>query len=470
MDGETKLSRQNFIKGVGMIMGAAGLAGTAANANPGAPSAGSGKSGLASGNGRKNVYPWWVREVDEITTELDPVLHKRPSPFHYIAHMLTQWPKEKRNSGHARAKEYVKEGIVNNIPGRSLPDLALSYAETAYFGGLGSFDAPGVIPVPGADEITTYNMHPPQDFGLEPWQATPEEASKVVQQAGMQLGASLVRFTELKPQFLYDNVKIDASAENIKRGFSKTVIPERFKYVAVVAVQAPRDLTVRAQSMLGAAGDRAAWARLAVVTTRIHRFLAGLGYGVIPMQRMGPLIAHAVYAGMGELGRMNRMINPLFGGNVRLEAFLTDLPLAADKPIDFGLQEFCKNCKVCADACPSGALSFDDEPTWEPFNQFQSPGKKAYFENNERCATYISGKGHYCASCLAVCPWSKQDKTALHDIAKISASKIPQAGNLLSKLDKAFGYGLVELDSEEMGDWWDYDIPELGIDTYQGKG
>ena len=82
----------------------------------------------------------------------------------------------------------------------------------------------------------------------------------------------------------------------------------------------------------------------------------------------------------------------------------------------------------------------------------------------------MHGKGHYCGSCLAVCPWSKQDKTALHDIAKILASKTPQTGNLLTKLDKAFGYGLVELDSEEMGDWWDWDIPELGIDTYQGKG
>jgi len=64
---------------------------------------------------------------------------------------------------------------------------------------------------------------------------------------------------------------------------------------------------------------------------------------------------------------------------------------------------------------------------------------------------------------------SKQDKTALHDIAKILASKTPQAGKLLTQLDEAFGYGLVELDGEEMGDWWDLDIPELGIDTYQGK-
>jgi epoxyqueuosine reductase QueG len=45
---------------------------------------------------------------------------------------------------------------------------------------------------------------------------------------------------------------------------------------------------------------------------------------------------------------MNRMVNPLFGGNVRIGAVLTDLPLAVDKPIDFGLQKFCVKCKKCA--------------------------------------------------------------------------------------------------------------------------
>jgi reductive dehalogenase len=469
MDSGTTLCRRDFIKGVGTIMGAVGLAGTATGAHALAQSAGPKEGGRATRKGRNDFYPWWVREVDEITTELDPAIHQRPSPLNYLAHVIQLWPEDKWNSTKARAKEYVKEGIVKNIPGRSLPDVALNYAEAAYSGGAGSFDSPRLILVPGSDEITTYNVHPPQDFGLEPWQATPEEASKVVQQAGIQLGAALVRFTELKPQFLYGNVKIDASAENIERVGRVTVIPERFKYVAVIAAQAPRDLTVRGQSMLGAAGDRAGYSQLFVVRTRIHRFLAGLGYGVIPMQTLSPVIAHAVYAGMGELGRMNRMINPLFGGNVRLECLLTDLPLAADRPIDFGLQEFCKKCKICAEACPSGALSLADEPSWEPFNQFQSPGKKTYFEDNERCGTYISERDNRCSSCLAVCPWSKGDKTALHDIAKILASKTPQAGNLLTKLDEAFGYGLVELDSEEMADWWDLDIPELGIDTYQGK-
>ena len=72
----------------------------------------------------------------------------------------------------------------------------------------------------------------------------------------------------------------------------------------------------------------------------------------------------AISAGLGELGRTNRLINPIFGGNVRIDGFLTDLPLAPDKPIDFGLQEFCKRCKKCAEACPSGSVSQADEQFW----------------------------------------------------------------------------------------------------------
>ncbi|MBT6499451.1 MAG: hypothetical protein HOK67_06065, partial [Deltaproteobacteria bacterium] len=45
----------------------------------------------------------------------------------------------------------------------------------------------------------------------------------------------------------------------------------------------------------------------------------------------------------------------------------------------------------------------------------------------------------------------------------------PKAGTLFTELDDAFGYGLIKPESEEAAEWWDLDIPELGIDSYQGK-
>jgi len=181
-----------------------------------------------------------------------------------------------------------------------------------------------------------------------------------------------------------------------------------------------------------------------------------------------PVIPHAVSSGLGELGRMNRLINPIFGGNVRLGTVITDLPLAIDKPIDFGLQRFCIGCKKCATSCPAGALSTEDEPYWEPFNEWQASGKKAYYGDNKSCMTFQYGQDMYCNTCMAVCPWSKQDKTALHELAHIMGAKLPFLAKLLTKMDDLFGYDLIE-DGKKLEEWWDLESPSCGVDSSQGR-
>lgn len=470
-----QLSRRNFLKGVGVVMG--GVA--SASALDMAPSPHSSPRVDANGltiHKRAYKYPWWVKTVDQMTTELDPSIDNGPPPMHFSIYSKSEMFAEQRQANNEQAKAYVREGIVNDIPGRTLPDVALHYAAHTYMlmGSDGSFDAPPTPRISPAAyaEVQSYNLHPPQDFGLPAWEATPEEASKVVEQAGIQLGASMVGFTRVNPKWLYKHVVVDSEATHsyFDPETRRYVVPESYQNVIIFISQGPRDLLVRNQSELGAAGDRAAYSRVFAAANNIIRFIKGLGYGTAQMNPLAPVIPYAIQAGLGELGRMNRMINPLFGGNVRIEGILTDLPLAETKPIDFGLQEFCKKCKKCATSCPSGALSTADEPYWETANQFQAPGKKAYFEDNAACSSYMMSRGMYCSTCMAVCPWSKQDKTALHDIAKIMSSQLPQAGSILTKLDDAFGYDIVELDSDEMADWWSLDIPEFGVDSYQGKG
>lgn len=468
------ISRRDFLKGVGALMGAAGVSTVAGKSEANAQAKHTDANGLTTRK-RKYKYPWWVKTVDKITTEVDPSIDDGPPMMNYAMYAGAVLPKEQRDKNNAEAKEYVREGIVNNIPGRTLPDLALHYAAHTYLtmGSAGSFDEEPTVRIsPAAHaEIQSYNLHPPQDFGLPAWEATPEEASRVVEAAAIQLGASMVGFTQINPKWVNKYVIRDPEATQAGMDAERGgyILPEKYQYAIMFIAQGPRDLLVRNQSELGAAGDRAAYSRVFLTANNIIRFIKGLGYGTAQMNAVGPVIPYAISAGLGELGRMNRMINPIFGGNVRIEGILTDLPLAQDKPIDFGLQEFCKHCKICATKCPAGALSLADEPYWVPVNSFQAAGKKTYFEDNEKCADYINKRGMYCSTCLAVCPWSKQDKTALHDIAKILSSKTPKAGKLLTTMDEAFGYGLVELDSPEMADWWDLDIPEFGVDSYQGK-
>jgi reductive dehalogenase len=152
------------------------------------------------------------------------------------------------------------------------------------------------------------------------------------------------------------------------------------------------------------------------------------------------------------MGRMNRLVSPLLGGNIRLHAFLTDLPLAHDTPIDFGLQTFCIRCKECAEACPPRALSFEDEPTWEPQGDWSASGKRVYFEDSRRCCDWVSGQGGYCGACMAVCPWTKPD-TPLHKLGRAVAATFPGFSNTMIKLDDAFGFGLIQA-SNGTRRWW----------------
>jgi len=160
------------------------------------------------------------------------------------------------------------------------------------------------------------------------------------------------------------------------------------------------------------------------------------------------------------------LITPEFGPMVRLAKVLTDLPLTVDKPIDFGLAEFCKVCKRCAEACPSKCLSFDEEPSFEVRGEWNNPGHQAWFEDSPQCLAYWQESTSGCSICLAVCPWSKKDRTMIHEIVKAASAKIPILDGFFTSMDEAFGYGR----QKSAEKWWDLNLPEYGIDTSQGKG
>lgn len=418
---------------------------------------------------QRGRYPWWVKSVDEITTETDDSRFKKAN-LHSVIHGLL-FESERIQEQMEASRGYVAKGIKENMPGRTLPDLALHYAAATYMHTtVGSLGDPYINYMPGIEEISEkWKLHPPQSLGLPPWEATPEEASRVVEQAGIQLGASMVGFTTIDPRWLLDMAaSISSEVDEITSDGMKTLIPEEMKYVICVMGVVPPNLVDRNWTELGAAGDRAGFDAAFTAYTRMLRFIKGLGYQALDLMPVAPVVPYAISAGLGELGRMNRMVNPLFGGNVKLGAVLTDLPLALDKPIDFGLQEFCKKCKKCADSCPGNALSKEEEPTWEPFNEWQDAGKKVYFENNEACMQAQRAKDVYCSTCMAVCPWSKQDRTVLHEVAHIAAAKVPSMANFMVKMDDLFGYGRIT-DGKSIRAWWDMDLPTRGVDSYQGR-
>ncbi|MDP6179628.1 MAG: reductive dehalogenase domain-containing protein, partial [Desulfatiglandales bacterium] len=99
------------------------------------------------------------------------------------------------------------------------------------------------------------------------------------------------------------------------------------------------------------------------ITIQLTDFLYTLGYEAMYRETRGPnieinMIPLAMDAGIGEFARTCRVLSTEFGINMSLKAVTTDLPLKEDKPISFGVDEFCMTCENCAIFCPANAVPY----------------------------------------------------------------------------------------------------------------
>jgi len=116
-----------------------------------------------------------------------------------------------------------------------------------------------------------------------------------------------------------------------------------------------------------------------------------------PMTGAVTLIPPAMACGFGELGKHGSLINPELGSSFRLSAVLTDAPLAPTPRREFGIDAFCKHCRVCEDACPPVAIAADKQMV---------RGEVKWYVDFERCLPFFN-QTHGCGICIAVCPWSR---------------------------------------------------------------
>lgn len=104
----------------------------------------------------------------------------------------------------------------------------------------------------------------------------------------------------------------------------------------------------------------------------------------------------ALACGFGELGKHGSIINRQLGSNFRLAAVFTDLPLVRDEPAEFGADDFCAVCQVCANACPVDAISHEKQLV---------RGVVTWYVDFDKCLPYFN-ETFGCAVCIASCPWS----------------------------------------------------------------
>lgn len=110
----------------------------------------------------------------------------------------------------------------------------------------------------------------------------------------------------------------------------------------------------------------------------------------------------AMWAGLGELSRIGEVVlNPFIGPRLKTVVITTDLPMEVDKPVDFGLQDFCNSCQKCARNCPCDAISWGDKVMYNGYEMWKP--------DMERCARYriTNPKGLGCGRCMKTCPLNK---------------------------------------------------------------
>ncbi|MBA7688093.1 Epoxyqueuosine reductase [subsurface metagenome] len=377
-----------------------------------------------------------------------------------------------------RLKDWSFLGEVTDKPGSSLPDFALrrgarvgtqamlfnmskpnpSRLTIAFSQAMREATKTAALPggTVGQDAAT---LKPPE-WAKSAYAANPQTATRDVKKAALYFGADLVGVCRLDRRWVYSHT-YHGEGPGGGTGDSPVVIgeskpqeiPEEFQYAVVMAFAEDYNMLKYYPSWIAHAATSMGYSMMTITTMYLSAFIRNLGFKAIDctVNDVALSIPMAMQAGLGQLGRNGLLITPQFGPRVRISKVITDLPLVADSPIDFGVTEFCEACKKCAHLCPSQSI-MNGERTTEPNNISNVSGELKWPLNAETCRMYWGRMNCPCTSCQAVCPYNKPD-TLFHRIARWFTDHARWADSLYVKMDDLFGYGKPHKPDKFWAEW-----------------
>ena len=251
----------------------------------------------------------------------------------------------------------------------------------------------------------------------------PEEVSYKIKAMALQLGAFRVRIGKLEQKWVH-------AIDRWHRYGEKIELP--YKYIICMAF--PQDPYMLANTV-GAAQKFEVlhtYSYASFISYSIAHYIKHLGWPVkaLPTQD-SPYFVPPMFvdAGIGEYGRCDFCVTKEFGNNWRPGAVVTDMPLIPDKPVDFGLQDFCEKCHICADACPSGAISKGEKVVVN--------GVKKWQLDADKCAHFWYKTGTCCSICQIVCPFNHTNSW-FHNTIRNSVESLPWTRSLVIKGENFF--------------------------------
>jgi reductive dehalogenase len=330
------------------------------------------------------------------------------------------------------AKRFYEEVRFFNKPGYRKVDYALRNAAWSLehnFGMGNSRSNSGLYEWSGVSE----KIKPYIETG-RPIIESPEEMSKSIKEAARFFGADLVGICELHPHWVYSHEFNLFTLEHYP-----IEVPEECNNAIVMAVEMDYETIRSSPSGVAGAATGLGYSRMAFVANAVANFARGNGYQAIPCGNDTALsIPLAMAAGLGEWSRMGLLVTEKYGPRVRLCKVFTDLPLAYDSYRPFGVVEFCKVCKKCADHCPSQAIPHGDMTVEGP-NISNHSGVLKWYINAEKCYSFWSKNRMDCTTCIRVCPFNKPTGFT-HDAARAIIRKATIFNRFFVWIDSLLGY------------------------------
>ncbi|MFC1580415.1 reductive dehalogenase [Thermodesulfobacteriota bacterium] len=283
-------------------------------------------------------------------------------------------------------------------------------------------------------QLSTPDMIKPQALPIfqgKKVEMSPEEASERVKGFTRKLGADLVGITEIDPLWLYSR-RGEIFHENWE-DWGKEVA-NTHKYAIVFGTEMSFSVISAAPHTPISIESSTQYAKGAFIATSLAKYLANLGYSATANHLRyydALMVPLAVDAGLGELARHGYMITKKLGPRLRLGAVTTDIPLVPDRPVDIGVEDFCRICKKCAVCCPSHSIPEQDQDIHN--------GTRRWKLNAETCFDYWGKVGTGCNICMRVCPWSHA-RTFPHKLIVEWVARNHLARRIFNLMDDVF-YG-----------------------------
>ncbi len=152
----------------------------------------------------------------------------------------------------------------------------------------------------------------------------------------------------------------------------------------------------------------------------LKKWLAADGYSL--SRTLLPFKLTAARSGLAKYGKNNITYIGDWGSFHQLLGFYTDLETSSDPWQEMEMLNACKSCKLCTEACPTGAIVEDR------FNIDTSRCLTFYNESKKNIPGWVKPGSHNslvgCMRCQLVCPYNKKVKDWIEDIGELDQEDI----------------------------------------------